>query len=168
MMSRIRCCIPLVAALLVAASGVPARADVNADRAAITARLQAWAAAFNARNAKGVCDIFAPDLVATVPGAVESGRNALCARLATTLAKPGLKLRYTPDIREIIVAGNIAVVRLFWTLTAEVKGRAESSVEAGMDVFQRQPDGRWSIIRFVAFTVGREPNGGLPPQAGQQ
>ena len=36
------------------AATVPARADADADRAAITARLQHWAAAFNAHDAAGI------------------------------------------------------------------------------------------------------------------
>ncbi|SAL42101.1 hypothetical protein AWB69_04250 [Caballeronia udeis] len=70
------------------------------------------------------------------------------------LAKPGLQLDYdSPDIRKIIVFGDIAVVRLFWTLTAQMRGESSVSTEAGMDIFKRQPDGKWSIALFISFSA---------------
>jgi hypothetical protein len=68
----------------------PARADADSERVAITDRLQRWTVAFNARDAAGVCDVFAPDLVSTVPDALDSRRDALCGKLSAVLAKPGL------------------------------------------------------------------------------
>ncbi len=130
-----------------------ARADEDTDKLAITDRLQQWTRAFNARDDVGVCDIFASDLVSTAPGALNAGRNSVCKRLATLLADPSLRLRYRPDIKEIIVSGDIAVVRLVWTLTSEKDGKARDDLETGMDLFRRQADGRWSIIRFVAFST---------------
>jgi steroid delta-isomerase len=150
----IRRLLTITAVLAGVVMATPARADAGSDKAAITERLRGWAEAFNARNAAGVCDVFAPDLVSTVPEVLDGNRDTLCTKLAALLAKPELTLHYdSPDIREIIVSGDIAVVRLFWTLTAR-KG-AEQSVthEAGMDIFKRQPDGRWSIARFMSFST---------------
>lgn len=153
----IRRLLTVAAVLISMVMAAPARSDPGSDQAAITARLQGWAQAFNARNAAGVCDVFAPDLVSTVPEVLDGNRDTLCAKLAALLAKPELSLRYdSPDVREIIVSGDIAVVRLFWTLTAR-KGAQESVThEAGMDIFKRQPDGKWSIARFMSF--GTMPN----------
>ena len=58
-----------------------------------------------------------------------------------------------PDVHEILVAGDVAVVRLTWTLTTQVNGAKDTTTEEGMDIFRRQPDGRWSIARFIAFTT---------------
>jgi ketosteroid isomerase-like protein len=58
-----------------------------------------------------------------------------------------------PDIKEILVFGDVAVVRLTWTST--VRGGPEGevkSVEPGMDIFRRQPDGSWKIMRYMAFS----------------
>ena len=57
-----------------------------------------------------------------------------------------------PEIREIIISGDIAVVRPIWTLTTRKGGEQDVSTEAGIDIFKRQPDGRWSISRFASFT----------------
>lgn len=146
--------------LAVAAAATSARADPDADRAAITARLNHWAAAFNAHDAAGIRDLFAPDLVAIVPGAIDGTRDSLCANLDALLSNPDLQLHYdNPEIREVILAGDIAVVRPIWTLTTRKGGQQEVTAEAGIDIFKRPPDGRWSIARFAAFT--NKPNKNL-------
>jgi steroid delta-isomerase len=140
--------------LAIAAALSPARADEAADKSAIAARLRSFADAFNARDEAGLCDIFAPDLIATVPPALETGREAICGRIDRVLATPDLQLRYDPpDIREIIVSGAIAVVRVGWTLTVRKGGEQDTTQEGGIDVFRRQPDGRWSIARMATFTM---------------
>ena len=60
-------------------------------------------------------------------------------------------------IKEIIVAGDLAVVRLTWTMTLKRKDTgAESGVvstwdEYGLDVFRRQADGSWKIARYMSY-----------------
>jgi len=147
-----------VAAAVVTTS---AHADSAADEAAINQRLQRWTAAFNARDSAGVCDLFAPDLVYSIVEAEQGSRKALCANLDKLFARSDLQLRYAnPDVHEIIVEGNLAVVRLTWTLTTQVNGATDTTTEEGMDIFRRQPDGRWSIARFIAFAT--RPNKLLP------
>ena len=129
-----------MACALVLGMASPALADTAADQAAITRQLVRWANAFNAKDAAAVCDLFAPDLIATVRGAPESGRDAVCARLAAALAKPGRQMRYTPEIGEIIVSGDLAAVRVVWTLSVRRAGGMHTSQEPGLDIFRREPD----------------------------
>ena len=144
----------LVAFIMAATTMTTAHADEAADKAAITARLNRWTADFNAKDPAGVCDLFAPDLIYSIPEVTRGTRETLCANLATVLAKSDVKLSYAnPDIHEIVVSGDIAVVRLTWTLTTEAAGAKDTTTEEGMDMFRRQADGRWSIARFVAFTT---------------
>ncbi|MFM0740878.1 nuclear transport factor 2 family protein [Paraburkholderia xenovorans] len=150
----IRLLLAMVIVFTAVGASTSARADGDSDTAAITNRLQRWTQAFNARDAAGVCDVFSPDLISTVPEALDGSRDALCGRLSAVLAKPELQLHYdSPDIREIIVSGDIAIVRLFWTLTAQKAGESSVSTEAGMDIFKRQRDGKWSIARFISFSA---------------
>jgi uncharacterized protein (TIGR02246 family) len=137
--------------LAVAAVG-SAQADVEADKAAIAARLQDFTAAFNARDAAGACDIFAPDLVSTMRGRPDNGREAVCKRIAAALADRTKTMIYAPDIEEIIVSGDLAAVRLIWNVAETEGGATRVSKEPGLDVFRRQPDGKWSIARFLAFS----------------
>jgi ketosteroid isomerase-like protein len=140
--------------------------DSLAAKAAIAERLIRWTAAFNAKGLTAVCDLFATDLSYTVDDILNGSRDRLCANIRVTLARPGLELRYDePTIHEILVSGDLAVVRLTWTLTAERNGARDVTTEEGMDVFRRAPDGVWSIARYIAFIT--RPNevlkAGAPP-----
>jgi uncharacterized protein (TIGR02246 family) len=147
----LRTTIPVFVCLLLSATS--AKSDPQSDDNAIRQRFAAWTAAFNARDARGACDIFAPDLAYSVPGVPAGTQQTMCGTLAKLFTKPGIKLSYAPpDIHGIIVSGDIAVVRLTWTLTTEADGRIEKGVEHGIDIFRRQPDDRWSIAEFIAFT----------------
>jgi steroid delta-isomerase len=133
-------------ALLVAASVGSARADDAAD---IRARLETWARDFNDGNVDAACGLFSRSLVSDTRGQGESDYETRCAILTKVMRDPKRKFSYAPDIKEVIVEGDLAVVRLQWTLTISPGG--ETSTESGLDVFRKEPDGVWRIIRFMAF-----------------
>lgn len=149
-----RCLAAIAAIALTDLTVAAARADTAADKAAIMQRLQRWTADFNAKDMAGVCDLFAPDLIYSIPEVVRGTRETMCGNLGKVLARSDIRLHYDdPAVHEIVVVDDIAVVRLTWTLTTEVNGAKDTTTEEGMDIFRRQPDGRWSIARFVAFTT---------------
>ncbi len=143
---------PLFAAMALAGlMCAPALSDPEADKAAIAARLQAWAEAVNARDAVKACDLYAPDLVASVRGSSERGREAVCGAIGSTLADRTRTVRYAPEIEEILVSGDLAVARLTWTLTLARGPKPAVQKEPSLAVFRRDADGRWSVIRFMTY-----------------
>jgi steroid delta-isomerase len=128
-----------------------ALADDGAD---IAARLKQWAEDFNAGRADKVCDLFAKELSADIQGAAP-GRTyeQQCAILQRALADKSKTFIYRPVIREMTVLGDNAIVRLDWSLTTKLAMRPDpiESTEVGMDIFRKQPDGAWRIVRFIAF-----------------
>lgn len=144
--------IALVTALLLAGAAPPAVASGSA-RAQIKAALVQWKDDFNAGRADKVCDLFARDLRADFRGQPERGYDALCSLLRRSLADRTRAYSYALAIKEILVWGDTAVVRLTWTLTERPRagGRATTSVEPGLDVFRRQRDGHWRIVRYMAY-----------------
>ena len=52
-----------------------------------------------------------------------------------------------------MVVGDLAVVRLTWTLTVRQKDppRDVTADEPGLDIFRKQPDGSWKISRYIAY-----------------
>jgi ketosteroid isomerase-like protein len=149
--TTVLCCAVLIGcALFISRSS----ADSVAHEEIRTA-LENWSADFNAGNKEAACSLFAPDLVASYPGASDWGHGAMCRQLAAAIDNPDKSLRYDPpQIEEILVSGDLAVVRLIWTL--RVTGRdlpGELVVEEnGLDVFRRQPDGKWRIRISHAYT----------------
>ena len=147
----IRICLRAGLVSLALASPAAAQGD-KAAQAAIRAALTQWMADFNAGRAEKVCDLFAPDLVAQYRGQPERGWEALCDLLKRSLADRGKSYSYALAIHEILVEGDLAVVRLTWTLTVRGKDAAETtSFEPGIDIFRRQADGSWKISRYIAY-----------------
>jgi uncharacterized protein (TIGR02246 family) len=142
----------IVLACGVFSAGAAAQPADKAE-AAIRDALAKWTADFNARDAERICDLFAPDLVYDYRGFPERTHDDLCGLLRRSLADGTRQFTYALDIKEIIVAGDLAVVRLVWTLRTRLPGEstAVESKEPGLDVFRRQPDGSWKIIRYIAY-----------------
>jgi ketosteroid isomerase-like protein len=148
-MSKIR--MPLLAAwVLLMSAALAASGDAET---AIRGALTQWMVDFNSGNSAKICDLFAPDLRADYRGQPERNFGALCELLKSSLGDPTRSFSYALDIKEILVWGDIAIVRLVWTLTIRPKGGSSeiASEEPGMDVFQKQPDGTWKIARYMAY-----------------
>ena len=127
----------------------------DADQNAIRGALERWTTDFNSRNSGAVCGLFANDLISNYQGQPQGNYDSLCARLKKSLSDPATSYHYQLNIQEIIVSGDLAVVRLIWTLTVHRKS-ASSDVrieEPGLDVFRRQPDGTWKISRYMSYPV---------------
>jgi ketosteroid isomerase-like protein len=144
-----------VLAMLLFATYVSAADDDSAAvQNQIRVELEKWKLDFNAGDASQVCTLFAPDLISNFRGQPEDTYNSLCANLQAALTDPTKTYHYDLEIKEILVSGDLAVVRLVWTLKVHPKDAAASEVttrEPGMDIFRRQPDGSWKISRYMAY-----------------
>jgi ketosteroid isomerase-like protein len=142
---------------LVLVSPAIAQGESAAAQAEIRTVLMQWMADFNAGRADKVCGLFAPDLIAQYRGQPERNYNSLCDLLKRSLGDRTKTYRYALAINEILVVGDLAVVRLVWTLTVQRQDTAGETVadEPGMDIFRRQPDGSWKISRYIAYEAPR-------------
>jgi ketosteroid isomerase-like protein len=132
----------------------PAAAQsANPAEDAIRAALMQWTADFNARKSAQICDLFASDLRYDYRGQPERGYRDICDLLQKSLSDPSKHYNYFPEIKEIIVSDDLAVVRLVWTLSVNNGGTSDAIVseETGLDVFRREPSGDWKIIRYIAY-----------------
>jgi len=143
-----------VLALLMSASYAPAASADSASAAGneIRADLEKWTRDFNSGDGSKVCSLFAPDLISNFRGEPEDTYNSLCANLQMALADRAKAYHYDLEIKEILVSGDLAVVRLVWTLKVRPKYAPEQTKrEPGLDIFRRQPDGSWKIARYMAY-----------------
>jgi uncharacterized protein (TIGR02246 family) len=139
-----------------------ASADESAE-AAIRSALAQWTQDFNGRNTEKVCSLFAQDLRYDFRGYPERDYRDICDRMQRSLSDTSKAYSYDLDVREIIVSGEIAVVRLVWKLTVTLpNGQQVVSVEPGMDVFRKEPDGAWKIIRYIAYETPERPAAPTP------
>jgi len=148
--ARIGAAVALATVLLFSSSTMPVLAGDAAME--VKSALTQWMADFNAGKTDRVCDLFAADVRADFRGYPTRDHQAVCDLLIKSLTDSTRAFSYGLDIKEIVVFGDVAVVRLVWTLTIKEKdGREFKSVEPGMDVFRRQADGSWKIIRYMAY-----------------
>jgi steroid delta-isomerase len=128
----------------------PAAAD---DAAEIRARLTQWTKDFNAGRKNAACDLFSKELISDFRGQGEANYSTRCALIAKAIDDPAQKFQYQVQIKEIITSAELAVVRLDWILEVSPPGQKE--VETGMDVFRKESDGVWRIIRYMAYEAPR-------------
>ena len=132
-------------AMAILAAG-PVWADASDD---IRTRLETWVDDFNSGRTETVCDLFSVNAISQFRGQPERDYAAICELLQDSLADQARDYHYALDIREIIVEGDLAVVRLTWTLF--ITPLNVTSIERGIDVLRREADGKWRIIRYLAY-----------------
>jgi uncharacterized protein (TIGR02246 family) len=150
----VRAMVGCTLALVLAASWVSAANDESTAAVSnqIRVELEKWKLDFNAGDASQVCSLFAPDLISNFRGEPEDTYNSLCANMQMALSDKAKTYHYELEIKEILVSGDLAVVRLVWTLKVRPKnGPEETKREPGMDIFRHQPDGSWKISRYMAY-----------------
>jgi steroid delta-isomerase len=143
----------LLVALLAALLAAPLPTLAQTADAEIRAAFAQWTEDFNAARADRVCDLFAKDLIANFRGAPERGFERQCQMLQQALTDKARTLRNAFTIREIQVFGDIAIARVVWTQTVRdnASGKETATIEPGLDVLRKEPDGRWRIFRYLAF-----------------
>ena len=138
--------------LIAAATPVSAQPAGEAETA-IRNALSRWTSDFNTRDAAHICDLFAKDLLYDYRGFPERDYESLCSLLRRSLADQTKKFAYSLDIKEVIVAGDLAVVRLVWRLKVTVPGAADAveSKEPGLMYFagSRTAAGRSSAMSLT-------------------
>lgn len=118
--------------------------------------LEQWPKDFNSKNIRGACGLFAPDLIASYPGTSDRNYSQMCEKLTQSMADSNTSFQYdAPEIEQIIIKDNIAVVRLIWTSRITDKNQAAPLVirEKGLDIFQKQSDGAWKIRISYAYPI---------------
>ncbi|WP_420128095.1 nuclear transport factor 2 family protein [Longimicrobium sp.] len=155
---RFRLAAPL---LLAAALHVPAAAQQTvthgpaADVEAVRALVIRSGDAFNAKDPDTIIALYSRDVILTYPGVPDQDYATLDAGYREMTNLPaGVTVTTVPTIEEIIVSGDLAVVRVAWnttTVQAEPAQRATRQLR-DMQVWRREADG-WKFFRGVHFRV---------------
>lgn len=133
------------ASLSAAAASTPVEGKAEAE---IRAALARWVEAANRQDWKRALDVWAPDLIGWYPGIpdityereLENSKHPSSGPLTT----------YQVTVNEVIISGELAVVRDTWTFTKkQASGDAIEKVRS-YEVWRQQTDGQWKISRWIS------------------
>ena len=113
----------------------------------IRASLARWVKDFNAGDLKAAARVWAPDLVGWAPEG-QDDTYALEQEFAAKASGRPPSAAYALEIVEVMVSGDLAVVRDKWTETPR-SDPSKSRTFRSFEVWRRQPDGSWKIARWI-------------------
>lgn len=163
---------PLLFAVLLAAAAphaaaqqpIPShgpREDVEALRALVVRSGEA----FNARDPDGIMALYSRDIVLSYPGIPDSRYDTIASGYREMTNLPaGVTVTTVPHIEEIIVSGDMGIVRVTWNTTTVQAQPAQRTTRQLRDlqVWRREVDG-WKFYRGMHFRVPQPQPSAAPP-----
>lgn len=148
-------------ALFAASAGlgaqVPARGHA-ADSAAIRAAIERGARGFERAQPDSILAHYARDIILSYPGIPNQDYATLVRGYGQLRNRPATEsATTTPTFDEILIAGDLAVVRLRWTTTIRSAATATTAAAENtrylrdLQVWRREPDGEWRFIRGMHY-----------------
>ena len=146
----------LVATLLLAPAVAVAQPSPDADAQAIRAKILQGARGFMLGDPDTVLAHYARDIVLSYPGIPDMDYATLARSYGELRRRPaGERAATTPTFDEVLVSGDLTVVRVRWTTTiTDSTGRASTRRLRDMQVWRRERDGQWMFVRGMHY---REP-----------
>jgi ketosteroid isomerase-like protein len=144
----------LVIAIVMAgcASGQNRKCDEEALREAIVRS----AAAFNAGDADAIIAPYARDVVLSYPGIPDMTYEMLKQSYIEMVDRPsGVTVSTVPTIEEVLVSGDLGIIRVMWTTTTTVADppRVETRKLKDLQVWRREPNGTWTFARGMHYRM---------------
>jgi ketosteroid isomerase-like protein len=124
----------------------------RADEAQIRAALADWVKSFNAGDYARAATIWAPDLVGWYPGGADDTYAEEVERARRPRDPDAPRVEYALTIVEVMVSGDLAVVRDEWTETVAPRAPGAPTKRTtfrSYEVWRRQADASWRIARWI-------------------
>lgn len=126
-------------------------ADAAADAAAIRAKIVKGAEAAMRGDAAGIMAHYAKDILLSYPGIPDQDYATLWKGYAEP-RPPGTTMRTEPEFDEILLSGDLAVVRVNWTTTLTFTDPPRQTTRQARDIqVWRKRDGEWLFVRGMHF-----------------
>jgi|SRR5215469_1416477 len=126
---------------------------MQSDEQQIRELISTWMEATQANDIQKVLSLMSEDVVFLVPGRPPM-RGRAAYEAAASAAPPGLRFEGKSEVQEIRVAGDFAWCWTQLSVVATMPG-AKPMRRSGhtLSVLQRQPGGRWQLIRDANLLV---------------
>jgi len=144
--------------LLLALTATALGAQPGRDAAEIRAKILRGAEGFERGEPEKILAHYARDVVLSYPGIPDQDYATLARGYAELRNRPASITATTrPTFDEILVSGDLAIVRVRWTTT--IRSAATDSTPAreatrwlrDLQVWRREPDGAWKFIRGMHY-----------------
>lgn len=113
-----------------------------------------WTAAFNAKKLPESCALFAKTLRADYQGAPSKSYDSICHSFAELFKLKDVSYNYQFKLHQVYQSGDLAAARITWYLWEHKDGkRVMVSQDEGLDVFQKNQQGKWEIVNYVAYPM---------------
>ena len=99
---------------------------------------------------------YAKDIVLSYPGLPDLGYDELVQSYREMVKRPpGVTVQTMPTIEEILVSGDLALIRVMWTTTTTnaEPPRQTSRQMKDFQVWRREKDGTWKFARGMHFRI---------------
>lgn len=114
-----------------------------------------WTAAFNRKDLSKSCALFSKSVTADYQGARPKTYSSICEGFGKIFADGHRRYRYRFKLHHVYRSGDLAVARITWYLSIyEHNRRISVTRDEGLDVFQRNPLGKWEIVYYLAYERG--------------
>ena len=140
--------------LLVLFAGCASTGTRN-DEAILRANIQQYTDAVNSMEGEKAVALFAGDITLTYPGIPDSDLATLSEHYLNLRrdTPPGTTVRTRPDIEEVLISGDLAVIRLTWNTTVTDASGEKKRQMRDLQVWRREAGGTWKFARGIHFRV---------------
>jgi uncharacterized protein (TIGR02246 family) len=151
----------LLPVLMVALTGCPKKADVEAERTALRQADADWAKTVAEKNVDGFVSYFTPDGVVMAPNMpAANGVDAIRTWVSTNMSMPGFAVTWEATSAEVAASGDIGyTVGNFTYQMTMPDGTPLNDSGKYATIWKKQADGTWK----VAVDVFNSENPMTPP-----
>jgi ketosteroid isomerase-like protein len=136
--------------------------DPKTDVETLRRLIQETATAIKANDAAGIMAHYSKDIIVSYPGRPDTTYDEFDRSYRQMLA-PNTTTNAVPTIDEILVSGDLAVIRMRWntTIVDKVTGGSTSRQAKDLQVWRRE-NGAWKFCRGMWYHVRPESPGDNP------
>lgn len=121
----------------------------------ITNILNEWIDAFNKKDLQKSLAIYSEDFIGYYPDQPDQSFKTIKEQYQHLLTNKNLSIALAIKIDEIQMSGNLTFVRMILSATVKPAFATEANVahDKGIQVWQKNQDGEWKLIRASTFPV---------------